>query len=190
MDLQSIQVARRFGRHSVLQGGAPSVAAGNQGSVSPDILRIYRPQRTWAAGATRALSGSNLAAQHQYISTGPGNGHCSGCSNMRTTRSEEVAVALCGTKSIVLQDGRCSRFISRATVRRNSLTSTTAEFSFSTPRLEFIRANSLFPPAVPPVGSAGRPTIRMKSKGSGRCRAPVQAGTSGSPLRHQPDCRS
>ena len=31
--------------------------------------------------------------------------------------------------------------------------------------LEFIRAHSFFPPAAPPVGSAGRPTIRMKSKG-------------------------
>jgi glutamyl endopeptidase len=34
------------------------------------------------------------------------------------------------------------------------------------PVLEFVRAHSFYPPAAPPVGAAGRPTVRYGSKGS------------------------
>ncbi len=56
---------------SVLQEARPR-SPPEPGSVSPDTLRIYRPQRTWAAGATRALCPGQTLPRNINISTRTG----------------------------------------------------------------------------------------------------------------------
>jgi glutamyl endopeptidase len=151
---------------SVLQGSAPAVAAGTRVSLSGYPADL--PAATHLGGRRDPcfVSGSNLAAQHQYIDTN------------RATRVTPLGLLEYENDTFGGNSGspvwhEIDRASGRTLLAVHISGDSTAEFPdvnnrgvFIRPSvLEFVRAHSFFPPSAPPVGSAGRPTIRMKSKG-------------------------
>jgi V8-like Glu-specific endopeptidase len=151
---------------SVLQGGAGSVAAGTKVSVSGYPADL--PAATHLGGRRDPcfVAGSNLAAQHQYIDTN------------RATRVTPLGLLEYENDTFGGNSGspvwnELNAAKGRTMMAVHISGDTTAEFPDTNNRgvfirpsvLEFIRAHSFFPPAAPPVGSGGRPTIRVNSKG-------------------------